>query len=95
VRPTAVFVASDVVAFGAVQAIHGHGLHIPEDVAVVGFDDVPLASYCTPPLTTVRMPTVEMGRRAGELLIERIGGQPTEWHVVLETTLVVRASSIR
>lgn len=92
-RPTAVFVASDVVAFGAVQAIHRHGLRIPEDIAVVGFDDVPLANYCTPPLTTVRMPTAEMGRRAGELLLKRIAGQPTERHLMLETELVVRASS--
>jgi LacI family transcriptional regulator len=93
VRPTAVFVASDVVAFGAVQAIHHHGLRIPEDIAVVGFDDVPLANYCTPPLTTVRMPAAEMGRRAGELLLERIAGQPTERHLMLETELVMRASS--
>ncbi len=90
---TAVFVASDVVAFGAVQAIQAHGLRIPEDIAVVGFDDVPLANYCTPPLTTVQMPAAEMGRRAGDLLMERIAGQPAECHVVLETTLIVRASS--
>jgi len=91
--PTAVFVASDVVAFGAVQAIHAHGLRIPEDIAVVGFDDVPLANYCTPPLTTVRMPATEMGRLAGDLLVERIAGQPAERHLQLETMLVVRASS--
>ncbi len=93
-KPTALFVASDVVAFGAVQAIHAHGLRIPEDIAVVGFDDVPLANYCTPPLTTVQMPATEMGRRSGDLLMERIAGQPTACHVVLETTLIVRASSM-
>ncbi|MCB0064392.1 MAG: LacI family DNA-binding transcriptional regulator [Caldilineaceae bacterium] len=92
-RPTAVFVASDVVAFGAVQAIHTAGLRIPEDIAVVGFDDVPLASFCTPPLTTVRMPAVAMGSRAGELLVERIRGEVAERHVLLETEFVVRASS--
>ncbi|MEZ4683342.1 MAG: LacI family DNA-binding transcriptional regulator [Caldilineaceae bacterium] len=53
-RPTAVFVASDVVAFGAVQAIHVAGLRIPEDIAVVGFDDVPLANFCTPPSKSMR-----------------------------------------
>lgn len=91
--PTAVFVASDVVAFGAVQAIHQHGLRIPDDIAVVGFDDVPLASFCTPPLSTVRVPAVDMGHRAGQLLLERIAGEPTERHIELETALVVRASS--
>lgn len=92
-RPTAVFVASDVVAFGAIQAIHQHGLRIPEDIAVVGFDDVPLASFCTPPLSTVRVPAVAMGQRAGELLVERIAGEPAQRHIQLETALVVRASS--
>ena len=76
-----------------IQAIHAYGLRIPEDIAVVGFDDVPLASYCTPPLTTVRVPAVEMGRRAGELLFERINGQLAEKHVLLDTELVIRASS--
>ena len=94
-RPTAVFVASDVVAFGAVQAIQAHGLRIPDDIAVVGFDDVPLASFCTPPLTTVRMPAIAMGARAGELLVERIGGEPATKHLWLETELVVRRSSQR
>lgn len=92
-QPTAVFVTSDVVAFGVVQAIHNHGLRIPEDIAVVGFDDVPLARYATPPLTTVHVPAVEMGRCAGDLLFTRIAGQPQEKHVLLETTLVIRGSA--
>jgi hypothetical protein len=61
VLPTAVFVGSDVVAFGAMTAAHERGLSIPGDLAFVGFDDVPLARYAVPPLTTVRMPAVEMG----------------------------------
>ncbi len=77
-HPTAVFVASDVVAFGALHAIQVRGLAVPRDIAVVGFDDVPLARYANPPLTTVRMPTVEMGRRAGELLFDQIKGRPLE-----------------
>jgi len=93
VPPEAVFVTSDVVAFGAVQAIHTRGLRIPEDIAIVGFDDVPLASYCIPPLTTVRMPAVEMGRRAGKLLAERIAGTVHERHITLETELVIRTSA--
>ncbi|MBX3016220.1 MAG: LacI family DNA-binding transcriptional regulator [Caldilineaceae bacterium] len=93
-RPTAVFVASDVVAFGALAAIQAQGLSIPQDIAVVGFDDVPLARYATPSLTTVRMPTVEMGQRAAELLYAQILHQPVESQVLLTTELVVRASSV-
>ena len=92
-HPTAVFVASDVVAFGALHAIQVRGLAVPRDIAVVGFDDVPLARYANPPLTTVRMPTVEMGRRAGELLFDQIKGRPLEPVELLATELIVRASS--
>ena len=91
--PTAVFVGSDVVAFGAMTAVHERGLSIPRNIAFVGFDDVPLARYAVPPLTTVRMPAVEMGIRAGMLLMERIfdGAGPT--HITLPTELIVRSSS--
>ncbi len=92
-RPTAVFVSSDVVAFGAVQAIQAAGLHIPTDIAVVGFDDVPLATFCTPPLTTIHVPAVAMGHRAGELLFARIANPAVPTHVQLETKLIVRGSS--
>jgi LacI family transcriptional regulator len=92
-HPTAMFVASDVVAFGAMAAIRERGLRIPEDIAVVGFDDVPFARYATPPLTTAHLPAAELGRRAGEMLIEMINGQrPDEPHVLLDTYLVVRES---
>lgn len=94
-RPTALFVASDVVAFGAMAAIQAHGLVVPQDIAVVGFDDVPLARYTNPPLTTVRMPTMTMGRRAGELLYDQILGRAVEPSVLLATELIVRASSVR
>jgi LacI family transcriptional regulator len=74
-------------------AIRERGLRIPEDVAVVGFDDVPFARYATPPLTTAHLPAAELGRRAGEMLIELIGGRrPRESHVLLDTHLVVRGS---
>jgi LacI family transcriptional regulator len=93
-RPTAVFVASDVVAFGVMAAIRERGLRIPEDVAVVGFDDVPFARYASPPLTTAHLPAEELGRRAGEMLIALISGADLgERHVLLETSLVVRESS--
>jgi LacI family transcriptional regulator len=92
-HPEAVFVASDVVAFGAMAAIRERGLQIPKDIALVGFDDVPLARYVDPPLTTVHLPTVELARRSSEMLIELIAGKhPEPCQVLLETDLVVRES---
>ncbi|MCE7984649.1 MAG: LacI family transcriptional regulator [Caldilinea sp. CFX5] len=92
--PTAVFVASDVVALGAMAAIQAQGLAVPQDVAVVGFDDVPLARFANPTLTTVRMPTEEMGRRAGQLLFDQIMGRSVEPCTLLKTELIIRASSL-
>ncbi|MBN1991603.1 MAG: LacI family DNA-binding transcriptional regulator [Anaerolineae bacterium] len=92
--PTAVFVASDVVAFGAMAAIHEHQLEIPDDIAVVGFDDVPLSRFFYPPLTTVRLPAADLGRKAGELLFDLILQEVEPGRrVLLETELVVRDSS--
>ncbi len=71
---TALFVSNDTVAFGAMAALREHGRRIPEDVAVVGYDDVPLAAYAAPPLTTVRSPAVAHGRLAAEMLIKLIRG---------------------
>ena len=93
-RPTAVFVASDVVAFGAMAAIQGRALRIPRDMAVAGFDDVPLARFVNPPLTTMQIPTVELGHRAGELLHSLVVEQEEAGRrILLDTELVVRASS--
>jgi LacI family transcriptional regulator len=92
-RPTAVFVASDVVAFGAMKAIGEMGLRVPEDLAVVGFDDVPMARYVSPALTTIHLPAIEQGLRGGQMLIDLIGGNiPAEKQVHLETELVIRES---
>jgi DNA-binding LacI/PurR family transcriptional regulator len=91
---TAIFVANDQMALGAVRALHESGRRIPQDVSVVGFDDIPEAPYFTPPLTTVRQDFDEMGRRGLRLLldaIERPAGPPAHDEVVPE--LVVRASS--
>jgi LacI family transcriptional regulator len=92
--PTATFVASDVVAFGAMAAIQQHHLRVPEDIALVGFDDVPLARFVNPPLTTVHLPAAEQGRQAGELLLDLIMNQPEGGRrILLDTELIVRASS--
>jgi LacI family transcriptional regulator len=74
VRPDAVFAANDVMAMGALAAIQAAGLHVPDDVAVMGFDDIPLARQLSPPLTTVRQFQTQLGRRAAELLLERLTG---------------------
>ncbi len=92
-RPTAMFVACDLVAFGAMEAIKEHGLAIPDDIALVGFDDVRLAPYVDPPLTTVRLPAYAQGRRAADLLIHLINDEETtETQILLETELVIRES---
>lgn len=91
--PTAVFALNDVMAFGAMRAIYDAGLRVPDDIAVVGFDDIRLARYANPPLTTIREPDVEHGRRAGELLIALINGEPPDdLHPQLDTELVIRDS---
>ena len=91
--PTAVFVASDLVAFGALVVIRERGLIIPDDVAMVGFDDVRLAHYVDPPLTTVRLPAYDLGYRAAALLTQLIRSEPVEeQEILLQTELVVRQS---
>ena len=91
--PTAVFVASDLVAFGALVAIKERGLEVPADVALVGFDDVQLANYVDPPLTTVRLPAYELGYQGAMLLTRLICGESVaEPEILLQTELVVRQS---
>jgi DNA-binding LacI/PurR family transcriptional regulator len=91
--PTAVFVASDLVAFGALIAIRQQGLEVPADVALVGFDDVQLAHYVDPPLTTVRLPAYALGYQAATLLAQLIGGEQVgEQGILLQIELVVRQS---
>lgn len=77
-RPTAVFAASDVTAMGALVAIREAGLRVPEDVAVVGFDDIPVARLITPRLTTVAQFQENLGVRAAEMLLERLDGTAPE-----------------
>jgi LacI family transcriptional regulator len=93
-RPTAVFAHTDLIAIGAVEAIRAAGLDCPNDISVVGYNDVPLAEYLTPPLTTVRIPALEIGRRAAELAMQVIDdpfAEPTRETFAPE--LIVRSSS--
>lgn len=93
--PTAVFVTSDVVAIGAMQAIKKAHKRIPQDIALVGFDDIPMAAYFDPPLTTVRLPAYQLGWTAGERLVRLILGEKlTEPGIFLDTELVIRTSTI-
>jgi len=88
----AVFVANDLMALGAMTVLKAAGRRIPDDVAVVGFDDVELARHAEPPLTTVHQPIAEQARVMVEILVARIGGAADPAPVVLPTTLVTRAS---
>ena len=91
--PDAVYAMNDVMAFGAIRAIRERGLRVPEDIAIVGFDNVHLAGFCHPPLTTMNEPDEEHGRKAAEMLIALLNGEPVEnRHVTLHTQLVVRES---
>ena len=91
--PTAIFASNDVSAFGVMEAIREHHLRIPEDISVVGFDDIPQAAHVHPPLTTVRQPLEEMGRLATRMLLDYIKDpqRPIE-RVELATELVIRQS---
>jgi LacI family transcriptional regulator, galactose operon repressor len=91
---TAVFAANDAIAFGAIRAILHAGMHVPDDISVVGFDDVELASIIRPPLTTVHQPKYETGRAAVEILLRRTGGSGswTPEHRLFEVRLVERQS---
>ncbi len=92
-NPQAVFAASDTMAVGAMRAIHEAGLRVPEDVAVVGYDDLPVAATITPALTTVRQPILKFGARAVELLMDVIAnGSAPARHIILDTELILRDS---
>ncbi len=89
----AVFVASDLMAHGALRALRTSGRRVPDDVAVVGFDDFEFAQYTEPPLTTVRQPIVELGRLLARQLVRLVAGEQIEEAIILDTELVVRDST--
>lgn len=96
-RPTAVFCANDLLALGVLQAMYAAGVGVPDDLAIVGYDDIEFAAAAAVPLTSVRQPAVTMGALAAELLLEETEdtGAPHEHRrVVLAPELVVRRSSL-
>lgn len=91
--PTAIFASNDLSAFGVIDAIRDRGLRIPDDISVVGFDDIPTSASIHPSLTTVRQPLEEMGREATRMLLEFIGNPERQIERVdLPTSLVIRGS---
>lgn len=93
-RPTAVFACSDMQALGIMRAAHELGLRVPEDLSVVGYDDIPLSGWIWPPLTTVRQPLSEMAATAARMVLDLARGvQPVNRRIDLATELVVRQST--
>ena len=93
--PTAIFAGSDLQAYGVYQAAKAAGLSVPDDLSVIGFDDVPLCQWVSPPLTTIRQPLADMAREATRILIEMAyrGIDPPHKKIELATSLVVRDST--
>ncbi|RKY05502.1 MAG: LacI family transcriptional regulator, partial [Planctomycetota bacterium] len=94
-KPDAIFAFNDMVAIGAIRACSDSGLNIPRDIGVVGFDDIPIASYYEPPLTTIRQPVTKMGREGVKMLLEMLGDKPAKnsgKNTVLKPELIVRKS---
>jgi LacI family transcriptional regulator len=96
--PTAVLASNDLTAFGAMRAVRMVGLRVPEDVSIIGFDDIQLAEFTEPPLTTVRLPRRDLAERAFEALATHINAKKAGTHTrgaeyVVGTELVVRGST--
>jgi LacI family transcriptional regulator len=95
---TALFAFNDISALGAIRALREAGRRIPEDVSVIGFDDIQSAAYQNPGLTTIRQPLREMGMTAAETLVRRISAPKTADYpknIVVEPELIVRGSTAR
>jgi LacI family transcriptional regulator len=90
-RFTAIFAANDLTAYGARLALYRRGIRVPDDISVIGFDDLHSSMYTTPPLTTVRQPLLEVGRCLGQAIVKMIGHEPLEIEAP-ELSLVVRES---
>lgn len=91
--PTAIFACNDLMAMGVIKAASSLGLRVPEDLAVVGYDDIELASYTNPPLSTIKQPKVEMGLTALQIILDRINNKDSvHQKIQLPVSLIVRSS---
>lgn len=94
VRPTAIFCFNDDIAIGAIHEIKKHGLKVPDDISVVGFDNIKVSAYIDPPLTTIDQPAYEMGRKAVDVVLQQIKNKPiTKNREIVQFHLLERASS--
>jgi LacI family repressor for deo operon, udp, cdd, tsx, nupC, and nupG len=91
--PTAVFCYNDMTAIGALRCLHKNGVRVPEQMSVVGFDDLPITSFLEPPLTTVRQPRTDMGRDAANMLFKLLNGEEAISQTRVPGTLVIREST--
>lgn len=91
-RPTAIFACNDMTAFGVINELDAHGMKVPDDMSVVGFDNIEFSQMVTPPLTTVKQPDNDMGRLACSLLLEMMKGETSNHGVILEPKLIERKS---
>jgi len=92
--PTAVFIASDTVALGALNVLYEKGIEVPRDLAIVGFDDIALARYVIPPLTTIHLPAYSLGLGAASMLIQQLNNENIESNeIILQSNLIIRDSS--
>lgn len=92
--PTAIFVASDTVALGVMHALSERNLRVPEDIALIGFDDIPISKFLNPALSTIHSPAYSLGQAAASMLVQQLGdGNPLQDQVILHTRLIVRESS--
>jgi DNA-binding LacI/PurR family transcriptional regulator len=92
--PTAIVAANDLVAIGAISAVKQLGKKVPDDVSVVGFDNIQMSGLVDPPLTTISQPTYEMGKRAMEAILERVDDPRSAGKIIyFDTQLIVRGST--
>ncbi len=92
--PTALFAHNDLMAVGALSVLRHRGIRVPDDVSLVGYNDMPMAGHLTPPLTTVRYQSLEVGRRAGDTILHLLSGEPSV-NLMLPPSLISRGSSRR
>ncbi|MDI6637836.1 MAG: substrate-binding domain-containing protein, partial [Bacillota bacterium] len=91
--PTAIFADNDMTALGVLKALHERGIRVPDEVSVIGFDDIQVASHTHPPLTTMHIPKQQLGSIAARRLVDIINGvDPAPVKIVIRATLVVRGS---
>jgi LacI family transcriptional regulator len=92
--PTAIFAMTDELAIGALHALSGHRVRVPEDISIIGFDNIPMASFILPALTTIEQPAMQIGETAGRILLKALEDDSSGvQRVALPTRLIVRDST--